>query len=177
MSDENELGDALIRFVKNHGRGFIVTDAVVDSVDESKFVANVKLGESVFHEVPLRVLESDRASVIEIPEVNTPCIICFRDGNIQRPQMLWVHKVSKLLINCGNVIFNDGQLGGLVKVKDLTTKLNNLENKVNDFISTFNSHTHNVTAVGAPTGPSVPQGPNPLQPTQQAEIENLKIKQ
>jgi hypothetical protein len=39
--------------------------------------------------------------------------------------------------------------GGIVKVSDLVTKLNNLENKVNTLIATFNAHVHPGVTVGA----------------------------
>lgn len=37
---------------------------------------------------------------------------------------------------------NGNNYGGLVKVDDLVTKLNNLENLVNDLIVKYNAHTH-----------------------------------
>ncbi|MBP5536445.1 MAG: hypothetical protein J6X62_06590 [Bacteroidales bacterium] len=43
-----------------------------------------------------------------------------------------------------------GDKGGLVNIKQLTNKLNNL-------VQAFNEHTHNCTAVGSPTGPSLMQ--------------------
>jgi hypothetical protein len=60
------------------------------------------------------------------------------------------------------IVFLDGSLGGLVKVEDLTTKLNNLENKVNDII-----------IWGATVSP--PLATPALVPTVQTDIENIKI--
>ena len=86
---------------------------------------------------------------------------------------------TKLSFKDGLTQFNDGALGGLVKVIDLTTKLNNLENKVNSLLSAFGSHTHILTlssgtGTAAPTTTPVP--PN-LTPTVRGDIENEKIKQ
>lgn len=61
------------------------------------------------------------------------------------------------------IVFLDGSLGGLVKVEDLTTKLNNLENKVNAIITW-----------GGTVSP--PLGTPPLVPTSQIEIENIFVK-
>lgn len=61
------------------------------------------------------------------------------------------------------IVFLDGSYGGLTRVADLTTKLNNLENKVNDII-----------VWGGTVSP--PLATAPLIPTAQTDIENLKIK-
>lgn len=71
----------------------------------------------------------------------------------------------------------DGSLGGLVKVIDLTTKLNNLENLVNDLISKYNSHTHILT-LSSGTGtaaPTVTTETQTLTPTNRGDIENTNI--
>ncbi len=63
------------------------------------------------------------------------------------------------------------QYGGLVKVSELVDKLNNLENKVNSVITTFNAHTH------ASTGsPAVPQLTGTLTPTTINDLENPDVK-
>jgi hypothetical protein len=69
-----------------------------------------------------------------------------------------------------------GEFGGLVKVVELTEKLNNLENKVNEIINTFETHTHNVTAVGAPTSPTSTPVAGTLTPSTRDEIENINVK-
>lgn len=81
------------------------------------------------------------------------------------------------------VQFMDGSLDGMVKVIDLTTKLNNLENLVNDLISKYNNHVHVATlavsgasATGS-TNPTLSVETTTLTPTQQSEIENKLITQ
>ena len=63
------------------------------------------------------------------------------------------------------------QFEGLVKVSDLVTKLNNLENKVNTILSSYNTHTH--ASSGAPPVPTIT---GTLTPTQQTDIENPNVK-
>lgn len=41
-----------------------------------------------------------------------------------------------------NIIFNQGKKGGLINILDLTNKLNNLVQEVNQLRSLFNIHTH-----------------------------------
>lgn len=90
---------------------------------------------------------------------------------------------TKLIINDGLTQFNDGSLGGLVKVIELTQKLNNLENLVNGLITKYNSHTHTVATTGtatAQTGTAAPTSATETQtltPTQRADIENELVKQ
>lgn len=66
--------------------------------------------------------------------------------------------------------------GGLVKVQDLTSKLNALENKVNSLIIACSSQVVTLAPSGAfPLAPFF-TSVSPLTPTQQTEIENLKVK-
>ena len=69
-----------------------------------------------------------------------------------------------------------GEFGGLVKVVELTQKLNNLENKVNEIIATFGTHTHNVTAVSAPTAPTTTPIQGNLTISQREDIENVNVR-
>jgi hypothetical protein len=69
-----------------------------------------------------------------------------------------------------------GEFGGLVKVVELTQKLNNLENKVNEIITTFGTHTHTVIMLGAPTATTATPIVGNLTVSQRADIENTKIK-
>jgi hypothetical protein len=75
------------------------------------------------------------------------------------------------------IIWRGGDLGGLTITKQLVEKLNNLENLVNDLIAKYNLHTHNVTATGAPTGPSLTPETQTLTPTVVADLENTAITQ
>lgn len=71
-----------------------------------------------------------------------------------------------------SIQFMDGSLGGMVKVIDLVTKLNNLENLLNGFIALYNAHVH--TANNTPT---VSLETNTLVPTVRADVENTLILQ
>lgn len=68
------------------------------------------------------------------------------------------------------------ELGGIVKVIPLTTKLNNLENALNSFIAIYNAHTHICAAPTLPSAPPIALVVDTLTPTLQEEIENVKIK-
>ncbi len=53
-------------------------------------------------------------------------------------------------------VFNGGDLGGLIKIEELTNKINALVNTVNALIDNYNAHTHITTAtVSASPTPGV----------------------
>jgi hypothetical protein len=85
---------------------------------------------------------------------------------------------TKVNISDGEIKMNDGAMGGLVKVIELTQKLNALENKVNALLAAYNSHVHSgVTTGPGSSGPTPTQVSGTLTPTQRADIENDKIVQ
>jgi hypothetical protein len=182
MDKEAELSSALYNAIKKVNRASVVVEATVISVDESAFTCDVSVGDSVssstYYDVPLRVLVSQQASVVEIPEINTKCVICFRDSNIGRPQILMIHKALKILVLCDQIIFNNGTLGGMVKVNDLVTRLNTIEQDINTLKAAFSSWTVTPNDGGAALKSAAGAWyGQPLVPTQVSQIENLKIKQ
>ncbi len=73
-------------------------------------------------------------------------------------------------------VINGGEFGGLVKIIELTEKINELENKVNEIIEHFNSLTLPVVAVGSPTGTPVRAiTSGSLQITKREQLENKNI--
>ena len=74
------------------------------------------------------------------------------------------------------IVFMGGDNKGLVKVSDLVSSLNALENKVNTIINTFNSHTHAGVTTGAGTSAvSTVLVTGTLQNTTISDLENPKI--
>lgn len=68
------------------------------------------------------------------------------------------------------ISFLGTEFGGLVKIIELTKKINDLENKVNEIITKFDTHTH--ASNGVPTTNIIG---TQLTLTTKTEIENLKI--
>lgn len=84
-------------------------------------------------------------------------------------------------INRDNIIFNGGGLDGLVIIQNLTDKLNELKDTVNDLITNYNAHIHTTTATVG-TGPVGVLSPTtstakPAKPFVKSDYENTKIKQ
>ena len=84
-------------------------------------------------------------------------------------------------INRENIIFNGGNLNGLVVIQKLTDKLNELKDTVNDLITKYNAHIHTTTATVG-TGPVGGLSPTtstaqPAKAFNKSDYENTKIKQ
>jgi len=111
----------------------------------------------VEYDVQLAPASGDQ--LLQIPEIGSTVFVV--DGII-----VGYSDLSELWLR-GN------QFEGLVKVSDLVTKLNNLENKVNDLLAAYNTHTH--PSSGTPPAPAFIV-PGTLTPTTQNDIENPLVK-
>jgi len=92
-------------------------------------------------------------------------------------QALIISGNSQLSITDQKIQLNDGSYGGLIQIQKLITKINNLENLVNDLAAKFNTHSHILTLTSG-TGTAAPTAApetNVLTPTQQTDIENPLI--
>lgn len=79
-------------------------------------------------------------------------------------------------INRENIIFNGGDLNGLVVIQKLTDKLNELKDTVNDLITKYNTHVHVCAAPGSPCKPvDIPA--QTAKAFNKSDYENTKIKQ
>lgn len=84
-------------------------------------------------------------------------------------------------INKEDIIFNGGELDGLVIIQKLTDKLNELKDTVNSLINAYNNHTH-ITTATIGTGPAGTISPTTskaqtAKPFKKSDYENTKIKQ
>jgi len=99
------------------------------------------------------------------PEIDSQVFVLF--SKYTKPFVLMYSDLISLSIK-------GGEFGGLVKVIELTTKINNLENKVNDIILAYN--TLSLPVSGSTAGPPVSQITPALTLTVRADIENTTIK-
>lgn len=84
-------------------------------------------------------------------------------------------------INKEDIIFNGGELDGLVIIQKLTDKLNELKDTVNSLINAYNNHTHITTAtVGTGSAGTISPTTSKAQTAKsfkKSDYENTKIKQ
>lgn len=139
---------------------------------ESTAIEGVKLMASVDDGV-LLVPSIASTIFLSYSTYNTPYVTLFSSLD----QILFISGSSQLSIIDGKIMFNDGSFGGMVEVAQLVTKLNNLENMVNDLATKYNSHTH-VLALSTGTGTAAPTTTTEttiLTPTNRTDIENILI--
>lgn len=98
-----------------------------------------------------------------------PFVMMFEDID----QVLVKINDTTFSISDGITEFNGGVKGGIPNVIDLTTKLNNLENKVNAIISAYNTHIH-PTPSGA-SSQTVSTISGTLTPTNRGDIEDTTV--
>jgi len=125
---------------------------------------------------------SDRTDfIIVIPKENSIVTIAY-ESSVSGFCIL-VAECEEFLINCDDVkvetdswVFNGGDLQGLINIVDLTSKLNQLNSKVNDLITKFNTHIHSgVTTGGGVSGtPTTTETSNPA--FDKDDYEDIKIK-
>jgi hypothetical protein len=131
MQDELEIG--LINFGKKITRGSVISDAIITSIDEDKFTVDVTIDGLAIPNIPIKVLSGSQASFIEIPKVQSKCLICFRDNNHGRPQLFKVHEVDKILIKIGNTTIQIDKDG--YKLENGSSGLKNtFKNLINELI-------------------------------------------
>jgi hypothetical protein len=179
--------------------------ATVDAVDEPKrtctvtsissqgavTIENVQLMASV-DDGMMMIPQIDSTVIIAYSTFNQPFVLLFsglskivltageNDASVQIDDdgMILEIAETRITLQDGKTTLNDGAMGGLVKVIELTQKLNALENKVNALITAYNAHVHSgVTTGPGSSGPTPTQVSGTLTPTQRAEIENEKIEQ
>jgi hypothetical protein len=196
---DQKIGDELRRITRtDRATHTLMSGKVVPgSIDDSAMTCSVLLtiddntaagddADVPTDNVMLNCVSMNSNGFLLYPADNSDVIV----GEVDGPGQYTLIKCSNLLKAVINVTsgttnpfiqFNNGSLGGLVKVIDLTTKLNNLEDKVNDFIDKWNDFCTNYV----PGGPGATGQPSTLTAstethvsrTAQNDIENKNITQ
>ncbi len=148
----------------------------VNSVDTSERTCEVTPlnGKADLFDVRFQAELSLTEGMFIEPKVNSTVLVAFI--NSIQAAVVMCSEIENIYIDTqGDTVFNGGQNDGMVKVGDLVTKLNNLENKVNDLVTWTSTHTHTgVTPGPGSTGTAVGIV-GTLTPTQQSDLENTKV--
>lgn len=109
------------------GREITIYQGIVKAVRGN--VCDVEIGSMVVPDVRLRASESeDDGEMLITPKVNTAVTVGSLSGDLTKLVVLKVDHAESITIN-------GGKLGGLINIEQLTDKMNEL-------IRTFNNHTH-----------------------------------
>lgn len=158
-----------VRGLGNTGNELYSIVCRVDSVDiTNKTCYCIPLSEGGGDLQDVRLMSDNKVGFLIKPKVGSIVLVTMLNRATGYVSMF--SDVDEILLN-GNAY------GGLVRIGQMVTKLNNLETALNNFVTLYNAHVHG----GVTSGPSTttpPAFPNSttLTPTQQAELENLTVK-
>jgi len=162
-----ELRDALKTLIKPNNDGYskVCTVDSVDLVNRTCYCIPINEDADI---TEVRLMANIDNGFLLIPEVNSIVVVSFLSDSSAYVSL--VSQVSEVQLNGTNY-------DGLVRVIELTEKLNNLENLVNSLVLKYNAHTHIASSFGSPTTVPPVLETTVLTPTTQTEIENLTVKQ
>lgn len=162
-----ELRDALRSLVKPNNDGFSKV-CTIDSVDLTTLTCYCMPLNGDADIINVRLMANIDNGFLLVPEVESIVVVSFLSDDSAYVSL--VSKVSEIQLNGKN-------FDGLVKVQELTDKLNALENKVNDLITACQSQVVTLAPSGTFPLASFFTSVTPLTPTQQTDIENITVKQ
>jgi len=138
--------------------------AEVMAVDKVKRTCDVKpvtgKGDTPIEGVFLNVVPND--GEIKVPAVGSMVVVV--QSTYNKSYVIgfsdlteWNITISNTVIDmvAGTIQFGDGSYDGLIKIIDITAKLNNLVTEITALKTAFNSHTHPTAATGSPSMPTI----------------------
>lgn len=155
MSKESEIKQ-LIRNIAAFNEGLILFEAEVTKSEDTECVIKYQGLEHKNVRLVCGFSQSLTTMIIKPAVGSTVLVADLSNGKMRDLVVLMVENVEK-------VIFNGGELGGLIKIEELTDKLNAL-------VNAFNAHVH---PVAGNTTSTIAQ---PLQLFNKADYEDEKIK-
>lgn len=126
---------------KAQGKEMWVCQGIVKAVDGT--TCTCEIGDMTLDGIRLRASMTDRdRQMLIVPKTDSAVTLGCLRGDLSQLVVLQVDEIE-------NIIINGGELGGLIKIQELTDKINELVDK-------FNSHTHTlatgtVNVTGSPT--------------------------
>lgn len=142
MDDYRQLADTLKQI---GGKQITIAQGIVKSVDGN--TCSVQIGGVLVSGVRLRASESKNdKEILLVPKKGTAVVVGSLSGDFAQLAVLSIEEVESITIH-GTITINDGKLGGLINIEDLTSKLN-------EMVDTFNKHTHVVNTTGSATAQS-----------------------
>lgn len=124
MTPERRLADNIKRL---NPTSMWLTQGEVVAIDD--LTCTVKIGDAEIEGVRLRASLTGRdRQILTVPKVGSSVTLGCLTADLNNLVVLQVDEVEKIIVN-------GGELGGLIKIQELTDKINELVDK-------FNSHTH-----------------------------------
>lgn len=144
------IREAIQQIIKDEEELYSVV-GIVTSVDEDKRTAEIEPidGSGTIFDVKLQANESGTTGLVTIPAEDSEVVVTFLSKDTAFVSLCT--DVEKILIDTEEITINGGDNGGLINIEALVTKINAVEDALNSFITSFNSHTHITTATVSAT--------------------------
>lgn len=188
----NILNDFIIKVLRE--QSFYAERAEVTGVDTEAMTCTVitKSKQTILYNVIIGAYRAATFGAYLIPKVNSVVTIAYYSRNeayIVKPGPLERIQLDMgtgdgegvtLVVEDGVITLNGGELGGLIAIEDLTTKLNDLVGELDALKDLYNAHVHITTAtVGASATPGILQATTstgqPATKFDRADYENEEI--
>lgn len=170
---------------KNRG-GLVFFSAQVVSVQGD--TCTVKIDGLELSDIRLTPTTSERDDTLLLtPATDSFVLVGSLSGDLNNLCVLAADTLASLELTIGDigvfidkegVVLNGGELGGLVKLDDVTKKINALENQLNQLKNILKAWTPAPNDGGAALKGAISTwAGNPITITKSSELENLKVKQ
>lgn len=126
MADYEKISGLIKRIAGTQNNALVLFEAKVKSVDAAAQTCTLTRYDTDFENVRLTVGFTGDSDLLVIPAEGSMVIAADMSAPLMRD--IVVLAVSK----SAGIVFQGGQNGGLVKVKELTEKLNAIEKEIND---------------------------------------------
>lgn len=110
----------------------------VEAVDEQAQTCDVKIDEGyIIYDVRLTSVEE--AEIVMIPKVGAWCVVAIIDNEESLTYAMGFSAIDKILANVEEIVINEGENGGLVKISALIDEIDSLKRDLNGLKAAFNS--------------------------------------
>ncbi len=146
------------------GRNTIDDCYVVGEVTEADgTTCSVKINETLTLTDVLCVAadDGDNDNIKIKPAIGSKVLMADLSGGTLRQMVVVAYtQIAELeMPKIDNIIINGGGKGAIINIEDLTSKINEVIDVLNELINSYNSHTHSVPSFGT-SGTAVPSSKN-----------------
>ena len=122
----------------------------VTGVDPEKWTIDIRDGGLEIYNVRLNAIAGEGETGLTIvPKVGSAVIYIPIDQSLTTCYCMAFSEIDHIVAK--EIKLNEGEYGGLIKINDLTEKLNSLVETVNQLKDDFNAHTHICASPGGPS--------------------------
>lgn len=170
MSSKTDLRQTLLDFIGDalKGKNYYSKVGTVVSVDKVVKTCEVSFADGTPNTEPLLQQSETDTGLLLVPVVGKPVVVSYKSTE---------NSFISMFSDIEEVIFQDGANEGIVKVIELTDKLNNLENDINTLKTVFATTWVVVAQDGgaALKAAAATWAGSTLTPTIKSEIQNNKF--